>query len=126
MLAVVQTLVGQAGPVQSQAVPDSQIATGGKMQFDVASIRLAKPGTFTPANFNPDIEDSYSPQGGNLYADFPLVVYINFAYKIMPTPQQTERMLTDLPKWVEAIDISLERASSSPGQLDTASCSKSG
>ena len=33
-------------------------------------------------------------------ADFPLQVHIEFAYKMMPSREQTETMLAHLPKWV--------------------------
>jgi bla regulator protein blaR1 len=74
----------------------------GKMSFDVASIRQSKPGIFTPPNFALDNSDSYTPPnpGGRFNADFPLSVYIQFAYKLWPTPEQTSSMLAHLPKWV--------------------------
>ena len=33
-------------------------------------------------------------------ADFPLEIYIEFAYKIMPTREQEDAMTAPLPKWV--------------------------
>ena len=74
-----------------------------KMSFDVASIRQSKPGTFTPPNFALDGGDSYAPfpdPGGQFLADFPLSVYIQFAYKLPASPERTEAMLARLPKWV--------------------------
>jgi hypothetical protein len=41
------------------AVPDWENAAGGKMEFEVASIRLSKPGTYTPPNFTLDSWDTY-------------------------------------------------------------------
>jgi uncharacterized protein (TIGR03435 family) len=90
---------------EPQAQPSTPVATvkPNKMSFEVASIRQSKPGTFTPPNFALDNGDSYAPfpdPGGRFTADFPLSVYINFAYKLWPTPEQTDSMLARLPKWV--------------------------
>jgi hypothetical protein len=46
-----QVATVQAPISQAQKVPQWQTAAGGKMSFDVASIRPSKPGTFTPPNF---------------------------------------------------------------------------
>ena len=73
------------------------------MSFEVASIRQSKPGAFTPPNFALDNGDSFTPHGdpgGRFIADFSLPVYIQFAYKLWPTPEQTDAMLAHLPKWV--------------------------
>ena len=48
-----------------------QIAAGGKMAFEVASIK-ADPGEFRPPNFPLDPGDAYRPVGGRFSADFPL------------------------------------------------------
>ncbi len=40
-------VAAQAPIAQTQNVPQWQTAAGGKMSFDVASIRPSKPGTFT-------------------------------------------------------------------------------
>jgi bla regulator protein blaR1 len=81
-------------------IPDWQTAAGDKMAFEVATIRPAKPDTFTPSNFPLSADDSYMPNGGRLSADFPLSTYIAFAYKLTLTPEQEKTMLADLPKWV--------------------------
>jgi bla regulator protein blaR1 len=75
----------------------------GRMSFEVASIRQSKPGTFTPPDFALDNGESYAPfpdPGGRFTADFPLSVYIEFAYKLWLTPEQTDSVLAHLPKWV--------------------------
>jgi bla regulator protein blaR1 len=81
----------------------SKADTPGRMSFEVASIRQSKPGTFRPPNFALDNGDVYTPfgdPGGRFTADFPLSVYIEFAYKLWLTPEQTDSMLASLPKWV--------------------------
>src|SRR5580692_11435398 len=79
-----------ASPEQTEApaVAAWQIAAGGKMAFEVASIRPSDPGKFTPPAFPLDAGDAYASTGGRFSADFPLSVYITFAYKLSPTPEQ--------------------------------------
>jgi hypothetical protein len=73
--AVFVALAVPVGFGQAAKVPDWQTAAGGKMSFEVASIRLSKPGTFTPPNFALNAEDGFVPTGGIFSADFPLEVY---------------------------------------------------
>lgn len=75
-------------------------AAGGKMQFDVASIHLGKPGEFTPPNFARDAGDGPDPPGGRFHADFPLADYITFAYKLWLTSEEIDAMLAHQPKWI--------------------------
>jgi len=86
-------------PPPSQATPQWQIAAGGSMSFEVASIRPGDPDKFISPTFGLNIDDSPIPPGGNFTADFPLPTYIEFAYKIMLTREQRESMLAHLPKW---------------------------
>ncbi len=72
------------------------------MEFDVASIHLGEPGKFVPPTFGLNIEDATIPPGGQFKAGFTLPVYINFAYKILLTPEQTDAMLAHLPDWVRS------------------------
>ena len=87
---------------QPQNVPEWQTAAGGKMEFEVATIRQNKPGTFIPPSFALDSGDSYGSADlhGRFSADFPLSVYITFAYKLWLTQDQIHSMLANLPKWV--------------------------
>jgi hypothetical protein len=93
-------MAAQAPIAQTQKVPQWQTAAGGKMSFDVASIRPSKPGTFTPPNFPLSSDDAYAPTAGLFTADFPLIHYIEFAYKIWLTREQRDSILVHLPKWV--------------------------
>jgi uncharacterized protein (TIGR03435 family) len=79
-------------------VPDWQKAAGGKMAFDVATIRPTKPGEFTPPSFPLGPDDSYKQTGGAFSADFPLMVYVSFAYKLPYSPDQTKSLRSQLPK----------------------------
>ncbi|MGC1461298.1 MAG: TIGR03435 family protein, partial [Terracidiphilus sp.] len=100
------TVFGQDSTVQihaqSETLPGWQKAAEGKMEFEVASIRPAKPGTFTPPSFALDNGDTYSfgDPPGRFFTDFPLSVYIEFAYKQWLTPEQVTAMFANLPKWI--------------------------
>jgi bla regulator protein blaR1 len=89
----------QAPPSQSA---NWQTAAGGHAEFEVASIHLSEPGSFVHPNMALNNEDTPVPPGGEFIADFPLQIFIEFAYKIMPTHEQEEAMLAHLPKWVAA------------------------
>jgi uncharacterized protein (TIGR03435 family) len=92
-------------PAGAQTPPQWQTAAGGKMAFDVASVRPDK-GPFRPPNFPLDTGDAFEsmqtnvPPHGRFSADFALVTYIQFAYKLSLTPEQRESMIARLPKWV--------------------------
>jgi uncharacterized protein (TIGR03435 family) len=75
---------------------DWEKAAGGKMSFEVASIRLAKPGTFTMPAFFLDLGDA-KPPGGRFSGSWPLAFYISFAYKLEYF--QGETLGAQLPKW---------------------------
>jgi uncharacterized protein (TIGR03435 family) len=84
---------------QSSDVPDWQNAAGGKMAFEVASVKQDT-GPFRPPNFPLDAGDAYAVTGGRFSADFTLPTYISFAYKLSPTQEQMQDMIAHLPKWV--------------------------
>jgi len=85
---------------EAQAVPAWQTAAGGKMAFDVATVRVSAPGTFAPPSFPLSADDSFRPTGGEFSADFSLGVYINFAYKLAMSPEQAKAMDAQVPKEV--------------------------
>lgn len=89
-------LAAQSGPTSS----DWQKAAGGKMSFEVVSIRLGKPDEFISPTFPLSSDDSYRPNAGLFTADFSLRTYIEFAYKLWLTEEQENSMLEHLPKWV--------------------------
>jgi len=98
------TMRAQAPPTQSPAVPQWQTNAGGKMAFDVASVKLNKsglpPSGDTPyANVAMGPGDYYSPTGGLFTAtNLPVYNYIVFAYKA--TANQTLNLRAQVPKWV--------------------------
>ena len=95
---------------QSSA-PDWQVAAGGEMAFDAASVKQNlepyPPGGSPPhSNFPLDSGEAYSLNGGLFSTTkWPLYVYIGFAYKL--TPYANSRVIQQLPKWaqVEHFDI---------------------
>jgi bla regulator protein blaR1 len=110
-----QPAVSQIPSVQSGTAAQSKAAAQEKMEFDVASVRQSPPGTFTPPNFPLSPDDSYAPTAGLLSADFPLTVYIEFAYKLWLTGEQRHSMLAGLPKWVSADSFTIHaRRAGSP------------
>ena len=89
-----------ARPPSQPPAPDWQTAAGGRMAFDVASVKkntTAPPGARS-SNFPLGPGDVYIPNGGHFRAmNHPLFVYIEFAYKI--TDSQEQLLLPQLPKW---------------------------
>jgi uncharacterized protein (TIGR03435 family) len=102
-------------PTPAQA-SDWQTAAGGKRAFEVASVKL-DPGPFRPPNFPLDTGDAYRPVGGRFSADFPVINYITFAYKLTLSPDQRQAMLAHLPDWVSTDRYAIEaRAEGNPAK----------
>jgi bla regulator protein blaR1 len=72
------------------------------MEFEVASIHLGAPAKFTRPSFALSIDDAPIPPGGHFQADFPLPVYIEFAYRLLLAPEQRSAMLAHQPDWVRS------------------------
>jgi len=71
------------------------------MEFEVASIRPADPSApLVQPGFGLNTDDAPIPPGGRFLAEFPIEIYIDFAYKIMPTEAEREIMLSRSPAWV--------------------------
>lgn len=103
--------LGQIG--NSEA--DWEKTAGSRREFEVASIRLEEPGKFTAPNFALDAGNGPVPPGGRFHADFPLAVYIMFAYKLWLAPEQMTTMLAHLPNWVSNSHFVIEaRAEGNP------------
>lgn len=108
-------------PTDSQSaqskIPDWQIAAGGKMEFDVASV---KQDTATPSaqtihsNIPLGPQDLFSPTGGLLSStNFPLMQYMVFAYKL--APDQVRSLAPNLPKWASTDRFDIQaRAQGNP------------
>jgi|SRR6185437_9975321 len=104
---------------QSSLTEDWQKAAGGKISFDVASVRQdTNPDADTQSNVPlgsmDSFSDSFSSTGGLFRAsDFLLSQYIAFAYKL--SPEEAKRVQLQLPKWADTnqYDI-IARASGNP------------
>ena len=83
----------------AQEAPDWEKVAGGKRSFEVASVKL-DPGPFRPPSFPLDPGEAYRPVGDRFSADFPLLTYISFAYKLTAGSDQRQAMLASLPQWV--------------------------
>jgi uncharacterized protein (TIGR03435 family) len=80
--------------------PDWQTAAGGRMAFEVASVKknTTAPAAARSSSFPLGPGDVYVPNGGRFRAmNYPLLTYIEFAYKIADS--QELLLLPQLPKW---------------------------
>jgi uncharacterized protein (TIGR03435 family) len=107
-------VVSPRGVSAQSGTNDWEKAAGGKMSFDVVSV---KQNAGDPLNGHTNIPlsgDRFTPTGGLLdMADVPLGTYIMFAYKL--TGDQTTEVRHELPKWALANRYDIEgRASGNP------------
>lgn len=106
---------------QSSATLTWEKAAGGRTSFEVASVkqnRSGDPPFGAPPHSNVNLTafDTYAPNGGLFSAtNWPLLVYIQFAYKL--TPSQL-RPPPQLPKWAttERFDIEARAPKSNPSK----------
>jgi uncharacterized protein (TIGR03435 family) len=89
----------QAQDATGQQAFDWQTRAGGKMAFDVASIKPSKE-AFVPANFPLDPSDYFGPTNGRLTANDTLAEYIEFAYKVWGNEVQN-REFSRSAKWAD-------------------------
>lgn len=110
-----QATTGDAPPADSHTTPAWQIAAGGHMSFEAASIRPAEPGARGRSNVSLYIEDEAIPPGGRLSSTAQLADFINFAYKLMLVGAQKDAVYSHLPKWVTTDLFTIEaRAEGNP------------
>lgn len=92
-------------------------AAGGKMSFDVVSVKENKSGVSASnrptSNVPLDAQDLYAPTGGLFSGtNFPLLEYMRFAYKL--TPEETPALLSQVP-WANTNRWDIQgRASGNP------------
>src|SRR5262245_21500122 len=106
MLSLSGALMQGQTPVRSPSsaspqVPEWQKVAGGKLSFEVASIKPATPGQSTPSTFPLDYGDFFGVENphGRFIQQVPLAAYIAFAYKLWPGQEIRDAMLTHLPNW---------------------------
>ena len=112
-IVLITVLSVEPGLAQSSSEPNWERAAGGKMSFEVASVRL-NPGPPQPSSFRLSPDDAYANTGGLLNADSPLGNYIEFAYKIQPTREQWEAMYAHIPKWVTTANYEIHARAPGP------------
>jgi bla regulator protein blaR1 len=83
---------------QSPAASQHDAAPEAKRSFDVISIRRSKPET--PPGF--------TLEHGRLSANLNVLGYIEFAYNLMPSPEQADAMLAHAPKWVSTDNFQID------------------
>jgi uncharacterized protein (TIGR03435 family) len=97
--------------------PQWQVAAGGHMAFDVASVKPLKSGSRAlgrPGGFSLDPGDSFTnPQTGEsphgrFSSNWPVSTLIVFAYKLMLSPDQRQAMLAHLPKWIDTDQFEID------------------
>jgi uncharacterized protein (TIGR03435 family) len=109
--------VGVVKAVWAQEIPGWQTKAGGKMAFEVASVRLSTGKQFLPPSVPLDAGERYQPTGGLFRADFPLWSYIQFAYKLWWPAEGQRKVIDRLPKWVTTDRYSIEaRAAGNPAK----------
>ena len=90
-----------AAPASKTPAPQWQIDAGGKMEFDVASVKQnnAEPGPLTVSSNMPVTStDALKPSGGLFSAkNYPLAQYLVFAYKLPSS--QANALFSSIPKW---------------------------
>ena len=101
-------------PATQSPVPDWQTAAGGKMEFEVASIKqnaTAPSRSTVNSNIPLGPQDMFAPTGGLLSAtNWPLTQYMVFAYKL--TPNQVRDLEPQLPKWASTDRFDIQARSS--------------
>jgi len=109
-----------SAPLEAQTVaapepkPESQMAPGRKMTFDVVSVRPSRDDAPFKQNVALDALDAFPPTGGLFTANSQLSSYIIFAYKIIDTSQYSS-LTAQLPKWAQTDRFDIEaRAEGNP------------
>jgi uncharacterized protein (TIGR03435 family) len=116
LLLAAASVVASAAFAQAPPVPQWQITAGGKMSFDVVSVRPSKPDAQWGDNVNmTDLDGDYHT-GGLLTSNGPLMRDILFAYKIGDFSQY-QSMGAQLPKWAQTDPFDIQaRAGGNPSK----------
>ncbi len=106
-----------ASAYAAQDAADWQARAGGKMTFEVASVKFSTVKEFVPPSMPLDAGARYHPTGDYFRADFPLWSYIQFAYKLWAPAEDQRKEIARLPKWVTTDRYSIEaRGAGKPGK----------
>ena len=109
-----KALAQSTPPPASQPIPAWQRDAGGKMEFEVASIRPAAPGATWRTIFDLSVEDVPVPPGGRFSATASLGTYLQYAYKVSLIQNQV--VFAQVPKWVttELFDVEATAPTTNP------------
>ena len=106
---------------QSPDVPDWQAAAGGKMAFEVASVKPLKPGgkDWRPRMplFDLSNGNAVAP-GGRFFADYWLWTYIQFAYKLATNQEEERAAVAQFPKGLSTELFEIEARASGNASKD--------
>lgn len=98
------------------ATADWEKAAGGKMSFEIASVKQDNSGQDALVHWNvpPANDDGFSPTGGLFSSmNVPLIQTIRFAFKL--TSAQMEDLVAQVPSWVKLARYDIEaRATGNP------------
>src|SRR5580658_1011650 len=103
LVAAIVVGVLNAPAIRAQDAIDWQTKAGGKIAFDVASIKPVQ--IPRPPNFGLG-PDNAKPRGGRLSATFGLGTFIQFAYKLEPF--QAADAFANAPKWLSTSFYDIE------------------
>jgi uncharacterized protein (TIGR03435 family) len=111
-LAALSVLAGLCGGLifgqsTSSVNRDWETKAGGKVEFEVASVR-PDDGPWRAPSFDISPDDSFSDPHGRFHADFWLLAYIDFAYKLWASPEEHRLMMAGLPAWVKDQNFAIE------------------
>jgi len=88
----------------SFSVPSAGVSqsspSGGRLEFEAASVRPDDSDQQEPPSFPLTVDDSYPGASTLFRADFTLDTYIAFAYKVWETPNLRQTLLAGQPRWV--------------------------
>ena len=95
-----------AGPMFGQQAETKakswQEAAGGKMSFEVASVRPSGPDEYHSPGFPLSPDDFFRDPGGRFQGAFALEIYIEFAYKTLPSGAEVRAFEGSLPEWAKS------------------------
>jgi bla regulator protein BlaR1 len=102
---------------QSSATEAWEKAAGGKMSFEVASVKQGEPGRGYRSNFPLTLGSNFASVGNLMSVDVPLRTLIGFAFKF--SVGQTHFFMPGLPGWVDSESFDVEaRAPSATASKD--------
>ena len=117
LFAGILCVVAAAMRTRAQTQGDWEQAAGGKMAFDVASIKRDTSDRIGHSpSFTLDSGDGYPGDTTLFSAEFPLATFISFAYKLPPI--ELRAVESQLPKWATNERFDIQARAASPSTKD--------